>query len=207
MLNPRYRPVRLALVALAFIWLATWGGFHLAARAKMTAPKFSAYAAALDLDRLSGEPRARALRALADKLNRLPIEDRRRVRLERVPDRLFAQMTEEEKAEFIEATMPTGFKQMIASFEQLPADKRKRAVDRAVKQLQAAREGEGGFWEERRGTNAPPAVSEELQRKILTLGLRAFYRDSSAQTKAEVAPLLEELQRAMENRRLFNSHP
>jgi hypothetical protein len=203
MTNPRYRPLALALAVLVAAWLAAWGGFRLASGAKMTADKFTAFADTLDLKRLRGEQRAEALRELADKLNRLPAEERRRVRMGRGrPDRLFEQMTEDEKGQFIEATMPTGFTQMISSFEQLPDDKRKRAIDRAVKQLRAQRDGDFSPTD---GASRPPEVSEELQKKILTLGLKSFYKESSAQTKAEVAPLLEELQRTMESGRLF--HP
>ena len=97
--------------------------------------------------------------------------------------------------------MPTGFKQMLGSFEQLPAERRRKTIDDALKRLKEAREqllADGGNppdW----GTNAPPVISGELRQKVVTTGLKSFYSESSAQTKAEVAPLLEELQRMMEN--------
>ena len=54
-------------------------------------------------------------------LNSLSMEDRRHARLNRVAWNWFNDMTEEEKGEFLEATMPSGFKQMLTAFEQMPA--------------------------------------------------------------------------------------
>jgi hypothetical protein len=203
MTNQRYRPVLLATLALAGVWLLAWGGFRIAGSFRMTAEKFSAFANGLDLDKLNAEKRARALRDLADKLNHLDAEERRRIRMSHTQDRLFNQMNDEEKGYFIEATMPTGFKQMIASFEQLPPDKRKRAIEGSVKRLKAQRESDASPGDGT-ATNRPPPLNEELQKKIITLGLKTFYSESSAQTKAEVAPFLEELQRTMESGRLFH---
>jgi hypothetical protein len=114
-------------------------------------------------------------------------------------------MTEEEKGQFIEATMPTGFKQMLTAFEQLPDDKRHKAIEDSLRRLKEAQAklGTGGTNAPGgpAGTNAP--LSAELQAKVRTIGLKTFYSQSSAQTKAEMAPVLEELQKVMESGRPF----
>ena len=171
----------------------------------MTAEKVRTYAESVDLSKLSGTARAKAIQELADMLNRLSMEERRKARADRLAWSWFNQMTEDEKAAFIEATMPTGFKQMLTSFEQLPEEKRRKSIDDALRRLREARDqgaggpGAGG----RGGTNGPPVLSDELQAKVRTIGLKTFYSQSSAQTKAELAPVLEELQRVMESGRPF----
>jgi hypothetical protein len=206
MLSQRWRPLVYAALAVLGIWLIALVGYTIAKNSRMTAEKFKAYALSVDLNKLSGAARAKALQELADKLNALQADERRRVRLERIPGHWFEQMTEDEKGKFIEATMPTGFKQMLSAFEQLPEDKRKKSVDDALRRLRDAQAqaqagagpGPGG------GTNAGPPLSDELQAKVRTIGLKTFYSQSSAQTKAELAPVLEELQRVMESGRPFH---
>ena len=133
------------------------------------------------------------------------MEERRKARVDRAAWSWFSAMTEDEKTAFIEATMPTGFKQMLASFEQLSEEKRKQTIDDALRRLRegSQRSGFGPRVGNRTGTNGPPPLSDELQAKIRTIGLKTFYGQSSAQTKAELAPVLEELQRVMESGRPF----
>ncbi len=205
MVTQRWRPVWLCAVAVCAIWLVALVGYRIARNAKMTAEKVKAYAESVDLSKLSGAARAKAIQALADKLNALSLEERRKARLERLTWDWFNQMTEEEKSRFIDATMPTGFKQMLTSFEQLPEEKRRKAIDDALRRLREEQSqiGAGPGGRTRAGTNAPPVLSEELQAKVRTIGLKTFYSQSSAQTKAELAPVLEELQRVMESGRPF----
>jgi len=195
------------VLAVVAIWLIALAGYTIAKNRKMTADKVRAYAASVDLSKLSGDARADALKRLADMLNALSLEERRKARIERLTWIWFNQMTEAEKAAFIEATMPTGFKQMITAFEQLPDDKRKQTIDDAVRRLREGRSqtGFGGGRSSPQGTNAPPPVSDELQAKIRTIGLKTFYSQSSAQSKAELAPLMEELQHVMESGRPFRN--
>ena len=206
-MSQRWRPVAYCAIAVCGIWLVALAGYRIARNAKMTADKVRAYAESVDISKLSGDARAKAIRELADKLNALSLEERRKARLERQAWSWFDKMTEEEKAAFIEATMPTGFKQMLTSFEQLPDDKRRKTIDDALKRLKEARDqvagGTGG--PNQGGTNAPPILSDELQAKVRTIGLKTFYSQSSAQTKAELAPVLEEMQRVMESGRPFRN--
>jgi hypothetical protein len=186
------------------IWLVAWAGYRYFESLKMTAARVQAYVDSVDLSKLIGAAREKAIKDLEDQLNALTYEERQKLRGDRLMKDWFAQMTEEEKVEFIEATLPTGFRQMIAAFEQLGEDKRRRLIDDAMRNLRTAnkrspRESDANDG----GTNAPPPLSPELEAKVRTIGLNSFYSQSSAQTKAELAPFLEELQRQMESGRPF----
>lgn len=202
MFNRRYRFIVGAVLSMVGIWLAVSAANWFLENRKMTADKVRGYVESLDFSRLTGDARAQALKNLAELLNALSYEERQKLRAGNLFGDWFATMTDEEKAQFIEATMPTGFKQMIGAFEQMPDDKRRRVIDDAIKNLRTAnnRPGSGGA---RNGTNAPSPISPELEAKIRTIGLNSFYSQSSAQTKAELAPLLEEMQRNMESGRML----
>jgi hypothetical protein len=207
MMSQRWRPVVYSAIAVCGIWLVALAGYRIARNAKITAEKVKAYAESVDISKLSGAARAKAIQELVDMLNALSLEERRKARLDRQAWSWFDRMTEEEKAAFLEATMPTGFMQMLTSFEQLPEEKRRKAIDDALRRLKEQRGqiGAGTGGGNRSGTNGPPVLSDDLQAKMRTIGLKTFYSQSSAQTKAELAPVLEELQRVMESGRPFRN--
>jgi hypothetical protein len=92
---------------------------------------------------------------------------------------------------------------MITAFEQQPEDKRKRAIDEALKRLRETNaQVQGGQNPGSANVTNQPPLSPELEAKVRTIGLKSFYSQSSAQTKAELAPVLEELQRVMESGRM-----
>ena len=205
MSNQRQRIIVWAGLALAGIWAVALAGWWISSSLKITPEKVTAFVDGTDLSKLAATDRTSAIQRLADMLNKLSLDERQRLRMDRTAYRWFELMTEEEKGQFIEATMPTGFKQMISAFEEMPEDKRKLAINDALKRMRStnerinAAELQGGGP----GTNRPPRLSPELEAKVRTIGLKTFYSQSSAQTKAEMAPLLEELQKAMESGRMM----
>jgi len=204
MVSRRWRPAWTTLIILIAVWAVAVTGYHLFKNSRMTAERVRAFVDSKELSKLAPEDRQKALRELARRLNALCYEERRKVRFGRTALDWFEEMTEEERAWFVEETMPTGFKQMLTAFEELPEDKRKRVIDDALRGLSEARaraaveeSGDPGF-----DTNAPP-ISKEIEARVRAIGLRTFYTQSSARTKAELAPLLEEIQRGMESGRAF----
>src|SRR6266568_2499391 len=159
MFNQRWRPVWFSALALVAVWVIAITGYTMAKNSRVTAEKVRRYAESVDLRTLSGAARAKAIQKLADMLNSLSVEERR------------------------------------------------RAVDDALRRLKEA-QGQNqmqpaGAAENQGSTNGVAPLSEELQTKVKTIGLKTFYSQSSAQTKAELAPVLEELQRVMESGRPF----
>lgn len=201
-MNSRRKTIIFAIAAIAVVWLLATAGFLVARNSKVTAEKLRAYLDGMDLSKLSGDARAKALRDLAKKLNSLSTEERRQARADRLWSKWFEQMTDQERGEFIDATLPSGFKQMVDSFEKMPEEKRRKAVNDAVKRMKEARASGEMASPLSRSTNGP-VLSDDLQKKVAAIGLKSVYGDSSAQTKAELAPFMEEIQKSMESGRLF----
>jgi hypothetical protein len=204
----RSRPIFGAAAVLLLMALVAGASYVLIENAGMTPEKLADYVRSTDLAKLSAKDRARAIEKFAAKVNALSTEDRRRWRWEGTWRPWFMEMTEEERSRFVEATLPTGFKQVINSFEELPEITRKQSIDDAMKHLRETHQlpmnREPGQSTDAYGTNGPPPYSPELEKKVLALGLKTFYSESSAQTKAELAPLIEELQHQLQNGRPYH---
>ena len=180
-------------ISLVAVWIVALSIFHFSGGLKMTAEKVQQYLEATDLARLSAAQRAKALAEFADKVNALSIEERVKWRRSEGWKQWFAGMTEAERSRFIDATLPTGFKQIMEAFSQLPDEKRKKLIDDAVNRIkQSGAAGVNGSIGDY-GKNGPPPLSPDLERQVRAIGLNALYTESSSETKAELAPLLEQI--------------
>ena len=198
-MDRRRRAFWLAGLVLLVIWGVAWLGHTLARRSRVTADKVHQYVHSVDFANLQGDERRRALQKLAEQLNAMPFEERRQVRLRREWEPWFNHMTDVEKEQFVEATFPAGIKQMISAFERMPEERRRRTIDESLRRLREAQAEERLAGRSASAGEGPPPISAELEDRIRTLGLKTFIAESSAQTKAEVAPLLEEIQRVVES--------
>ena len=206
MISPRQKPVYVAAAILLVIWVVAFAGYTIAKNAKVTPDKVRAYVDATDFSHLTGADREAALQRLATMLDALTMEERQGLRRDDTIGKWFNEMTEAEKAEFLDKTMPTGFKQMINAFQDLPQDRRQRVVNQAVRQLKEQR-AQMGAGQMPQGTNTMGTnnivLDQELQDRVTKIGLQTFYSQSSAETKAELAPLLEEMQQTMQSGRML----
>src|SRR3979411_2685734 len=98
MLSQRWRPVIFTAFALVAIWVIALTGYTIAKNSRVTAEKVRAYVESVDLSKMPGSARAKAIQKLAAMLNALSLEERQQSRLDRVAGRWFEQMTEEERA-------------------------------------------------------------------------------------------------------------
>jgi hypothetical protein len=197
MRNRRHRPLLLAALGLVAIWAGTWAAFHFAGKSRMTAEKVRQFTLTIDLAKLSPEARDQAVGGFADRVNALAFDERLKWRRSDEWKKLFATMTEAERRKFIAATLPTGFQQTLEAFGQLPADQRQQFIDDSIQRLKEdGAAGINGSVADY-GPNGPPPLSPELEDQVRALGMQQLYTESSAETRAELGPLLAEMQRQM----------
>ncbi len=170
-------------LALIGIWVVAGGVIFWARAEKVTPESLAAYIRNTDIKSKSGSDRNKAILRVEDMLNRITYEDRQALRQQRVTDGFFRALTPDEQGQFLDATLPTGFKQMMESFNKMDAAKRKRFVDRALAEMRS-----------RPGGEPPRTLDDKNAQRIVDQGLRSFYSDASADTKLDLAPLIEQMQ-------------
>ena len=193
------RPILIAIGALVLVWLLAWSGYVIARHSKMTAEKVGQYQRSQDLTRLSEAERLKFLKSLAERLNALSPDERQKWHLD--PD-WFRQLTDEEKAYFVDAFLPGEMRTALRMFERWPKERQQQEIDQALSELRKNAVNPAG--EQTSGLNGtnPPLLSPELDKRVRTMGLNTLFSQGSAQTKAQLAPLLIEVQRQLENGQL-----
>ncbi len=176
---------------LLVVWLVVGGAIFWARSAKVTPESLTKHIEALQIDGKPESTREKEIKKVADQLNRLTYDERREVRMSRKLDRFFKKLTPVEQERFLDLTLPTGFKQMMEALNKMERPKRQQFVSRTLREMRE-RDGE----ERQRDTE-----DEAAAQKIIEQGFKSFYSEASAETKLDVAPLIEEMQKGLQSLR------
>lgn len=169
---------------IAAVWLIAAIAIHFAQSRQPTVASITDYVHSTDLNSLSPAGRARAIARMEDMINRISLDERQQLDRTRVNREFFGKLTPDEQSAYLDATLPTGFKEMMESFNKMDPVKRKQFVSRALEQMK-----------EHQGDGPPPdAAQSQIAQHVIDQGLKSFYKDASADTKLDLAPLVEQMQ-------------
>jgi predicted ATPase len=170
----------------AAVWLIAAIAIHFAHASQPTAATVTAYVRSIDLDALQGDARARAIERLEKMMNRVSFEDRQQINRYQLNSDFLHKLTLAEKDAYLYATLPTGFQQLMESFNKMDPVRRKRIVSEALARMK-----------EHEGQGPPP--DPKMAQYVIDQGLKSFYRDANADVKLDMAPLIEQMQRNLEH--------
>jgi len=176
-------------LALLGIWAVAGGVIYWARAEKPTPQSIAAYMRSADITSKTGADRDKVIHRVEEMFNGISYEDRQELRSEGLTNHFFGSLTPDEQGQFLDATLPTGFKQMMDSFNKMDHARRKQFVDRALARM---RQDEG--------ERPPPNLDDKNVQRIVDQGLRSFYSDANADVKLDLAPLIEQMQRNVQGR-------
>ena len=182
-----------AALILAVVWAIVGGVMWWARASKVTPEVLMAYVESHPIEGKAPGERRKTMEAVAKKLNHLTYEERREVRLSRKLDSFFRTLNPDEQSQFLDLTLPEGFRQMMEALNKMTPEKRKAFVDKTLEQLR-----------KEEGQNLPDDARERMEQdenmqKIVDQGLKSFYSEASAETKMDLAPVIEQMQRNLQN--------
>jgi hypothetical protein len=188
------RPNWIKVVAsLTALWMVVGGAIWWMKSRRPTPEQIEAFIEKNPLDGKSEADRKAIIEGVAKKVNGLDAETRRMARPGKRNEKLEAfwkSLNAAEKSHYFALVVPTGMKQMIERFNQLEPARRKREVERAIKNLREHADDE-------QPEDFDPAIAE----KFVNEGLKAFYSDATIEAKMDAMPLLEELENSIKWRR------
>jgi hypothetical protein len=184
-----YRTLIRAALLLGAVWIVAGSVVWYARSVRPSAESIVRYTETNRLDGLTPAARETVIAEVSDQLNRLDFTQREELRRRGWDRAFFRALTPAERRTFVEATLPEGFRQLMLGLNKMDPAQRRRVVQRAL----------DGLDEEQAGR--PSRISEEDAKRVLEEGLGTFYEEANAEVKLDFAPVIERLQRNMQNLR------
>jgi hypothetical protein len=192
-----------ATMVLALVWACVWGIRAVAGSKKITAERVNRVveeARFADWSQESSpansalaEKREKDLRNIAGLVNRLDFNEREKNRQNRTGEAFFRKLSPPEKSLFIELTVVESMSQFMDALDAMPPEQRKRFVEQGLKEIQEGRTQDDLTQVE--------TLDPQLLDKITQQGMKAYFEKSNADTKLDLAPLMDAMNGAMQGLR------
>jgi len=188
---------------LVLVWACVWGVRTYAESRKITAERVKKVVKEANFaDWSGGKPagadgeaakRDKDLREIAEMVNRLDFEEREKNRDNRGGEEFFRKLSADEKGTFINLTIAESMGHFMEALDAMKPEQRKKFVEQGLKEVR-----EGTTKENMERTDA---LAEDLLEKISQEGMKAYFEKSSADTKLDLAPLMEAMNETMQGLR------
>lgn len=192
-----------ALTLLALIWLGVWGVRAWVSSKRVTAEmlekevlraKFEDWSKLEgDADAAEAARREKEIRRIAGLVNRLDFRERQKNREERSNEIFFNKLNPHERELFFDLTIRESMNTFMEALDAMSPDQRKKFVEQGLKEIQSGK------------TEAEMKKAKELGDDLLTKaseqGMRAYFEKASADTKLDLAPLMEAMNETMQGLR------
>ncbi len=176
-------------LTLAGVWLVAGAVIYWSHWATPTADSVAAYLRKSSLASQTGSARSRTIESVETQLNELSLEDRQRLQRSGATRQFFTSLTPAERLAFLDATLPAGFKQWMDAFNKMDPARRKQIVERTLTEMKAHADDA-----------RPQGEQAEIAQHFVNQGMQSFYKDADADTKLDLAPLIEQMQKNSQNR-------
>lgn len=192
-----------AMVLLAIVWGSVTGIRALVGTQRVTAEKLAseieagAFSDWSELEVLPANAEAKGrhnqITEIADMVNRLDFAERDKVREERIGEGFFSRLSEPEKERFINLTIEKSMETFMKALDALDPEQRRKFVEDGLREIE-----DGRTEEEMKRTRE---MSEELLQRITKEGMKSYFANASADTKLDLAPLMEAMDDVMKGMR------
>ncbi len=190
-----------AVAVLIAVWVVVFAVRSMAASKKITAERLDREISELgfeDWSESSGsgvdaKERQKEIHRISNMVNRLDFKEREKNRESRSTEDFFRKLDASEKNLFIDLTIVDTMNRFMEALDQMPPKQRKKFVEQGLREIQEGR------------TEEEMARAQELDDQLLTKiseeGMRAFFNEASADTKLDLAPLMEAMNEVMQGLR------
>lgn len=194
----RRSPLVKGLVVLGILWGVVWLGTSWAGGKAATADRVAELVEEAGFEDWSveagslgeAERRGEKLEEIAKTLNRLDFRERDRLRESREVPEMFGRLSKEEKQRFVDLTLSESMARLMEAFDEMSPGERQKFAERAMRNLEQGLDRED--FEALQGENP------EIVQRIAKEGMRAFFEEASAETKMDLAPVLESFDSVMQ---------